>query len=74
MIITITLNPAIDKTVEIENFEPGTVNRVNYRLYAGGKGINVSKVVSRLNGKSKAMGILGRINGWFIKDYLDIQE
>ena len=73
MIITITLNPAIDKTVEIENFMTGTVNRViSTRLDAGGKGINVSKVVSSLNGKSKAMGILGRTNGSFIKDYLDI--
>jgi len=72
MIITITLNPAIDKTVEIENFEAGTVNRsLSTRLDAGGKGINVSKVVLSLHGKSKAMGILGRTNGGFIKEYLD---
>lgn len=72
MIITITLNPAIDKTVEIESFEAGTVNRViSTRLDAGGKGINVSKVVLSLDGKSKAVGILGRTNGGFIKDYLD---
>lgn len=72
MIITITLNPAIDKTVEIENFEAGTVNRsLSTRLDAGGKGINVSKVVLSLHGKSKAVGILGRANGNFIKEYLD---
>lgn len=72
MITTITLNPAVDKTVEIADFEVGTVNRVSsIRLDAGGKGINVSKVVSSLGGKSKAVGILGGRNGSFIKEYLD---
>lgn len=72
MITTITLNPAVDKTVEITDFEVGTVNRVSsIRLDAGGKGINVSKVVSSLGGKSKAVGILGGRNGSFIKEYLD---
>jgi 1-phosphofructokinase len=72
MIITINLNPALDKTVEIPNFEAGTVNRVlSLRLDAGGKGINVSKVILSLGGKSRAVGILGGVAGSFIVDYLD---
>ncbi len=72
MIITVTLNPAVDKTVEIGNFEAGKVNRVSsIRLDAGGKGINVSKVLMSLGGGSKAVGILGGSAGNFIKKYLD---
>lgn len=72
MIITVTLNPAIDKTVEINNVQINTVNRVSsVRLDAGGKGINVSKIVLSLGGKSKAIGFLGGRAGKFIKNYLD---
>jgi len=72
MITTITLNPAVDKTIEINNFSVGNVNRVSsVRLDAGGKGINVSKVIKNLGGKSRAMGILSGKSGKFIKGYLD---
>lgn len=72
MIITVTLNPAVDKTVEIPDFGVGAVNRtVGMRLDAGGKGINVSKVIMSLGGKSKATGVLGGASGRFIKEYLD---
>jgi len=72
MIITVTLNPAVDKTVEINNFTSNSVNRVSsLRLDAGGKGINVSKVILSLGGKSKALGLLAGKAGMFIKNYLD---
>jgi len=72
MITTITLNPAVDKTIEINNFSVGNVNRVaSIRLDAGGKGINVSKVIKNLGAESKAMGILSGKSGQFIKEYLD---
>ena len=47
MIITVTLNPALDKTICVRNFAIGQVCRVEEaRLDPGGKGINVSKAVS----------------------------
>jgi len=72
MIITLTLNPAIDKTAEINEFSVNKVNRVSsIRLDAGGKGINVSKVINTLGGESMAVGIIAGNNGNFIKNYLD---
>jgi 1-phosphofructokinase len=72
MIKTVTMNPAIDKTVEIVNFRVGAVNRISsLRLDAGGKGINVSKTIKALNGSSLATGILAGKTGEYIKNYLD---
>ena len=59
MIYTVTLNPAIDKTVVIGNFSAGGVNRVeSVREDAGGKGINVSKCLKKLGMDSVAAMIL----------------
>lgn len=75
MIITVTLNPAVDKTVEVDNCTIDSVNRVSsLKLDAGGKGINVSKVVKSLKGESIALGILAGGTGEFIKNYLDTEE
>ncbi len=72
MIKTVTLNPAVDKTVEINDFEVGKVNRISFmRLDAGGKGINVSKTIKALDGSSIATGFLAGRNGDYIKDYLN---
>ena len=64
MIYTVTLNPAIDKTVVIENFRAGGVNRVaSVREDAGGKGINVSKCLKNLGADSVAAMILAGDTG-----------
>jgi len=72
MIITVTLNPALDKTIEIDEFKIGNVNRIaSTRVDVGGKGINVSKVIKELQNKSLVLGFLGGSSGNQIKRYLD---
>lgn len=71
MIYTITLNPALDKTVEIPSLAVDSVNRITaMRTDPGGKGINVSKVIDKLGGKSIATGILGGDTGLAIQSAL----
>lgn len=72
MILTVTMNPAIDKTIKIDNFTEGEVNRVmDIRIDAGGKGINVSKVIKKLNGETKVLGFIAGKSGDTIIEYLD---
>ncbi len=60
MIITVTMNPAIDKTVDLDQLERGSLNRLsNVIVDAGGKGINVSKTIKELGGESIATGFIG---------------
>lgn len=62
MIITVTLNPAMDKTMVIDGIEIGEVNRADsVRNDIGGKGINVSKVLKSFGTDSLATGFLGGI-------------
>jgi len=64
MIYTVTLNPAVDKTVTIPNFASGAVNRIQtIRIDAGGKGINVSKCLQSLGMDSVVCAILGGNSG-----------
>ena len=71
MIYTVTLNPALDKTVEIPSFTTDGVNRItSIRTDPGGKGINVSKVVAALGSTSRVLGILGGSTGQMISEAL----
>lgn len=71
MIITLTLNPALDKTVEVSGF---CINSLNKEIKTikdpGGKGINVSKVLKSLGINSIATGFLGGDTGKFIENSL----
>ena len=72
MIITVTLNPALDKTVEIPAFTLDAVNRITtIRTDPGGKGLNVSKVIAKLGGTSTVVGVLGGTTGRRIADAMD---
>lgn len=63
MITTVTLNPAIDKTLSIEHFEVNKVNRVKtIHESLGGKGINVARVLNTLGSISTAIGFIGEKN------------
>ena len=72
MIITVSMNPAIDKTVEVSRLLPGGLNRILKVEYdAGGKGINVSKTIRDLGGESIATGFLGGNAGKTIENVLN---
>ena len=72
MIYTVTLNPALDKTARVDSFELDSVNRVvELRQDPGGKGINVSKVIAKLGGTSRALAILAGTTGKAIANALE---
>ena len=71
MIYTLTLNPAMDKTVVIENLTTGSVNRIkSLRVDVGGKGINVSKCLKSLGCDSTAAAFWGGTTGQRGIDFL----
>ena len=71
MIITVTLNAAIDKTLEVPNFRLGRRHRsVEQRTMAGGKGVNVARAVKRLGQPVIATGFAGGPAGTRIVEQL----
>lgn len=72
MILTVTLNPAVDKTCRVTRLVKGQVNRmIECKNLAGGKGINVTKVLRHYKEEVNATGFLGGYNGMFISDELE---
>lgn len=72
MIYTVTLNPSIDYIVEVDDFQLGKINRMkNENKFPGGKGINVSRVLKRLDVESVALGFVGGFTGNFIVNVLE---
>ncbi|MBF0747718.1 1-phosphofructokinase, partial [Gemella sp. 19428wG2_WT2a] len=70
-IYTVTLNPAIDYIVRLTHIESSAVNRMDSSdTFAGGKGINVSRILQRLGYASTATGFVGGFTGEFIKNGL----
>lgn len=71
MIYTMTLNPSIDYIVHVNQLKIGEVNRMSqdFKL-PGGKGINVSRILQRIDADSTALGFLGGFTGEFIENWL----
>lgn len=69
MIATVTLNPAVDKTLNTSRVVLGAVNRMDeVTNIAGGKGVNVAKVLRQYDKEVVTLGLLGGYSGEFIKD------
>lgn len=69
MIVTVTLNAAIDKRYQVEKMEVGQVNRVkSCRFSAGGKGLNVSRVAVIAGEDVTATGFVGGHNGALLEE------
>ena len=72
MIYTVTLNPSIDYIVRLDKVLIGSVNRMDSDdKFAGGKGINVSRVLKRLGIENTATGFIGGFTGNFITETLE---
>lgn len=64
MIATVTFNPSLDYIIRVEDFKIGEVNRTFYeKIFAGGKGINVSIVLNNLGHESTALGFVAGFTG-----------
>jgi len=72
MITVLTLNPSIDRSYALEEFITGKVQRAKSVIAtAGGKGLNVSRVVNCLGGKVCCLGFLGGFTGGFIEKEIE---
>jgi 1-phosphofructokinase family hexose kinase len=71
MIITVTLNAAIDKSLSVPNFRLGRRHRtVEQRTMAGGKGVNIARTLKTLGQPVIATGFAGGITGTHIVEQL----
>jgi 1-phosphofructokinase/tagatose 6-phosphate kinase len=71
MIITVTLNAAIDKSLAVPNFKPGRRHRtVEQRTMAGGKGVNIARTLKALGQPVIATGFAGGATGTHLVEQL----
>ena len=71
MIATVTLNPALDRTVYIEKLLPNDANRIEkVETDAGGKGLNASRILKELGTPTLVLGFTGGQTGGFIEHVL----
>lgn len=72
MIYTLTMNPALDYDMYLDNFLYGGLNDAkNINIRGGGKGVNVSKILKILGQESVAMGFIAGFSGEIIKKDLE---
>ncbi|WP_449355205.1 hexose kinase [Virgibacillus natechei] len=75
MILTITLNPSVDISYKLDELNLDTVNRVaDVSKTAGGKGLNVTRVIQQLGKDVAASGFLGGSLGNFIRQEISDKE
>ncbi|MBS1151906.1 MAG: fructose-phosphate kinase [Myxococcaceae bacterium] len=75
MIVTVTMNPAVDQTAWVERLEPGEVHRVlETHLDPAGKGINVSRMAHRLGWPTIAFGFVAGEIGNLVARALDAER
>lgn len=67
MIVTVTLNPSVDRTLTIDSLKRGSVNRVDLAAVdPGGKGVNVSRAVKAFGKDTHALLVCGSFGSrWF---------
>lgn len=71
MIYTVTLNPALDYVLRVDTLRPDGVHRASSGVITyGGKGINVTAMLSRLGVESEALGFIGGFTGEKLRDLL----
>ena len=71
MVYTVTFNPALDYVVRVDDFRVGEVNRTSREeIQLGGKGINVSAVLSHLGVDNVALGFLAGFTGQALEEEL----
>jgi 1-phosphofructokinase family hexose kinase len=64
LIVTVTMNAALDRTVTVPNFQPGQRHRASAGLtLAGGKGINIARALKRMDVPVVATGLAGGRTG-----------
>lgn len=74
-VLTVTLNPALDKTLIVQKLEAGGLNRVvETRTDAGGKGINAARVLKRFGVDVIATGFIAGENGEKILKLLEDEK
>ena len=72
MIVTVTLNPSVDISYRLKEFKIDDVNRTSeFTKTAGGKGLNVARVLKQLNADVLATGFNGGYTGEFLKSELN---
>ncbi len=75
MIYTITINPALDYVLDVESLQTKDINKAQSdRIYYGGKGINVSVILSRLKVDNTALGFLAGFTGRHLEEMLKAEK
>ena len=72
MILTVTMNPSIDTRYQLDKLIIDDVNRVTPEKTAGGKGLNVSRVLLQLGDDVLATGLLGGHMGAYMAELMAV--